>query len=78
MAKANEIFLLTTGTDYEGEIPRAVFSTMQLAKIEANKIKDEDTVNIYLIEIDYDYDYDPPCVWSFRPRTGKMMIGTNE
>lgn len=78
MAKANEVYLLTTGTDYGGECPRAIFSTIKLAETEANKIKDEDTVNIYLIEIDYDYDYDPPCVWSKRPRTGKMVIGKEQ
>lgn len=78
MTKANDVFLLTTGTDYEGESPRGVFSTLQLAKTEANKIKDEDTVNIYLIEMDYDYDYDPPLWWSKRPRTGKMRFGRDE
>ena len=72
------VYLLTIGTDYQGEVPRAIFSTMKLAETEANKIKDEDTVNIYLIEIDYDYDYDPTCVWSKRPRTGKMLIGKDE
>jgi hypothetical protein len=75
-------YLLTTGTDYEGESPRGLYSTRQKAIEEANKLKpedfSEDTVNIYVIEVDYDYDYDPPCIWSKRLNSGKMVIGTKD
>ncbi len=72
-------YLLTTGTDYEGECARGLYSTMSRAVAEANKVKakdfSEDTVNIYVVEVDYDYDYDLPCIWSKRIDSGKMVIG---
>lgn len=77
-------YLLTTETDYEGECPSGLYSTMSKAVAEANKIKakgfSEDTVNIYVVEVDYDYDYGPPCIWAKRIASGKMVIGeeTNE
>jgi hypothetical protein len=69
-----EVFLLTAGTDYLGETPRGVYSSMEKALVEAHKIKDEDTVNIYEVEVDYDY-YDPPCLWSKRVMENKVVFG---
>lgn len=73
------VYLLTTGTDYEGECPRGVFSSFEKAVEESKNITFDnsygDDVNIYAIDVDYDYDYDPPCIWCKRLRTGKMLIG---
>ncbi len=75
-------YLLTTGTDYEGEVSRGLYSTMKKAVEEANKIKPEDTygdtLNIYVVEVDYDYDYSLPCIWSKRIASGKMLIGNED
>jgi hypothetical protein len=70
-----EVFLLTTGTDYQGETPRGVYSSMEKALVEAHKIKDEDTVNIYVVEVDYNYDYDLLCLWSKRTSENKVVFG---
>jgi len=73
--EGNEVFLVTTGTDYLGEVPRGVYSSKEKALTEANNIKDDDTVHIYAIDIDGDYDYDPPCLWIKRVRSGKVIVG---
>ena len=74
--EGNEVFLVTTGTDYQGECPRGIYSSMGKALTEANKIKDDDTVNIYVVHIDGDYDYDPPCLWSKRVGSGEVVFGS--
>lgn len=77
-----KFYLFTTGTDYEGEVPRGLYSSFEKAKEVANSVTPqtfflEDTVNIYILEPEYDYDYNPPCIWSKRIKDGKMYIGTN-
>jgi hypothetical protein len=76
------IYLLTTGIEYGGEVPRGAYSTIKLAMREANNIRPqdtvEDTVNIYVVELDYDYDGDPPCVWAKHIKTGKIIIGNED
>jgi hypothetical protein len=44
---SNTCYLLTTETDYVGETPRGIFSSFNLALTKAEKIHDEDTINIY-------------------------------
>ena len=77
------LYVVTTGFDYEGESLNGLFSSYEKAKKYVDNLVNDpeteaDTVNIYLTEVDYDYDDTPTCLWYQRVKSKKVLVGNDK